>query len=164
MTRINSAIPVERLTDEHLLAEHREIKRLCNNFAIRKKKNKFDDIPKNFTLGTGHILFWIDKPHFTLRRYWELYHECIFRNFDVTDFSINWYIYKDKIKNLEFKDYKPCESEKELLIHRIEEKINSSPKPNWHYYGKSISKNEAVCLLNGLEIDKPKLNLISLFK
>ena len=28
MTRINSAISVRRLTDEHLLAEHREIKRV----------------------------------------------------------------------------------------------------------------------------------------
>ena len=28
MTRINSVIPVRNLTDEHLLAEHREIKRL----------------------------------------------------------------------------------------------------------------------------------------
>ena len=28
MTRINSGIPVKSLTDEHLLAEHREIKRL----------------------------------------------------------------------------------------------------------------------------------------
>lgn len=37
MTRINSAINVKYLTDEHLLAEHREIKRMpyCLNIAIR---------------------------------------------------------------------------------------------------------------------------------
>ena len=31
MTRINSAIKARLLTDEHLLAEHREIKRLMIN-------------------------------------------------------------------------------------------------------------------------------------
>lgn len=37
MTRINSAINVKNLTDEHLLAEHREIKRLP---ALYLKTNK----------------------------------------------------------------------------------------------------------------------------
>ena len=30
MTRINAGIPVEKLSDQHLLAEHREIKRIPN--------------------------------------------------------------------------------------------------------------------------------------
>ena len=33
MTRINSTIPVKCLTDEHLLAGHREIKRLLKQKA-----------------------------------------------------------------------------------------------------------------------------------
>jgi hypothetical protein len=38
MTRINSAIDPSRLTDEHLLAEHREIKRIVQNYLKRKLK------------------------------------------------------------------------------------------------------------------------------
>lgn len=36
MTRINSAIPVKKLTDEHLLAERREIKRLQSCYLKAK--------------------------------------------------------------------------------------------------------------------------------
>ena len=38
MTRINCGIPVEELTDKHLLAEAREIKRIPNNVS----KGKFN--------------------------------------------------------------------------------------------------------------------------
>lgn len=56
MTRINSAINVELLTDEHLLAEHREIKRLPGLYKQRMISGKrFNDIPIDFTLGKGHI-------------------------------------------------------------------------------------------------------------
>jgi len=147
MTRINSAIPVEKLTDEHLLAEHREIKRICNNFEIRLKKNKFDDIPKEFTLGTGHVLFFIDKPIFTIKRYWNLYWECKYRQFNVEDYSFNWTIYlKSKMF---FKDYIPKENEYNLLIERITIRINQSSKSNFHYFGKSISKQKAIEILTG---------------
>jgi hypothetical protein len=35
MTRINTGIPPKELTDKHLLAEHREIKRIPN--CIKKR-------------------------------------------------------------------------------------------------------------------------------
>ena len=48
MIRINSAIPVKCLTDEHLLAEHREIKQITtiqkNNDNETIKCSLFDDI------------------------------------------------------------------------------------------------------------------------
>ena len=57
MTRINVDIPVKNLTDEHLLAEHREIKRVGNRFSTRAKLNKFDDIPPvlNWDLGMSYF-------------------------------------------------------------------------------------------------------------
>lgn len=57
MTRINIGINPKQLTDQHLLAEAREIKRICNRFKQRLEKNKFDDIPEKFCLGKGHELF-----------------------------------------------------------------------------------------------------------
>ena len=50
MTRINSAIPVKCLTDEHLLAEHREIKRLPYNLQKSIKSGSIKRIPNKFTL------------------------------------------------------------------------------------------------------------------
>ena len=50
MTRINSAISVNRLTDEHLLAEHREIKRMP--YCLRKAidSGSINKIPERFML------------------------------------------------------------------------------------------------------------------
>ena len=59
MTRINSASPVEHLTDEHLLAEHREIKRLPS--VLKKANTQTIKIPAKFCLGPGHVKFFLNK-------------------------------------------------------------------------------------------------------
>lgn len=143
MTRINSAINVKRLTDEHLLAEHREIKRITDNFIKRKNsKQGLNNLPTKFTLGTGHVLFFIDKGGFTLNRYKQLYDECVDRGFNVTDYSNNWSIYGSNLK-----DYVPTDEEHSLLVERISERIMNNTKPNWHYRGRVVSKDEGVVLL-----------------
>lgn len=143
MTRINSAIPVEKLTDEHLLAEHREIKRICDFYKKRLDNNNIKNIPINFTLNTGHVLFFVDKGLFTFNRYKEIYLECKKRNFNVSDYSSNWELYKKEHYN----DYISTDKEKQLLINRIEERLINSTKKNWYYYGNRISKEKAVQIL-----------------
>jgi hypothetical protein len=145
MTRINSAIHVSKLTDEHLLAEHREIKRICNRFELRQKINKFNDIPKEFTLGTGHEIFFIDKPVFTLNRYKSIYQECLKRNFNPTNYSNNWNVYRNS--HFENNDYIPTQKDYDLLIQRISERLQNTSKTNWHYYGKAILKGKAIQIL-----------------
>lgn len=44
-------------------------------------------------------------------------------------------------------DYIPTEFDKKLLIDRISERINNSRKTYFHYYGKQITKNEAIEIL-----------------
>ena len=90
MTRINSAIPVKCLTDEHLLAEHREIKRLpfCLKQAI--KSGSINRIASKFTLGCGHVLFFLDKMMFTHFRYLKIHSELIERGFKPSFFGYNW--------------------------------------------------------------------------
>lgn len=145
MTRINSAINVKNLTDEHLLAEHREIKRLYSYLQKAKSSGSIAKIPKTFCLGTGHVTFFLDKFAFTLKRYKELYNECIKRNFKVEDYSCNW---KD-IERMYFNDYEPTILEKQQLIERITERIYGSKKENFHYYGKIITSSKAVDILYG---------------
>lgn len=147
MTRINSAIPVEVLTDEHLLAEHREIKRIPFNYfkarevSLKKSKNLVDRIPSEFCLGKGHVLFFCDKLWFTFKRYKKIREECLKRGFIVEDYSANW----DSVRrNLHFCDYTPTNTEKQLLIQRIIERIQLSNKEFFHYYGEKITKEEAI--------------------
>ena len=145
MTRVNSAIPVRFLTDEHLLAEHREIRRLPWFYKRHLHMKKDWDIPKEFTLGKGHISFFMDKFKFTHDRYIAIDTECNQRHFNIQDFSLNWNIIPVRLYN----DYTPTIEEKDLLIDRIVERINNSPKRYWHYYGHRISKETAILLVKG---------------
>jgi deoxyribonuclease (pyrimidine dimer) len=131
MTRINCGIPVQSLSDKHLLAEHREIKRICFRLSVRLLQDKFNDIPADFSsTKNGRVifkeLFWLDKGKYTLKRYKELHIECLQRGFNVTDFSKNWEIYKRKPEF--FKDYQPTEEQISMIRERINER---SKKKIW---------------------------------
>ena len=132
MTRINVGIGVKNLPDELLLAELREIKRL----PYFKVKCKNPDIPKEFTLGKGHIKFFLDKLRFAKDRYLRLKEEATERGFCVTDFSSNF-------EDLEG-DWWPKERDTEMIKERIIERIMGSKKKTWHYYGKRITQEEAI--------------------
>lgn len=143
MTRINANISIKQLTDQHLLAEHREIKRLPYRYSKRLEKGS-EYIPQNhsFTLGKNHELFFVDKGLFTKKRYLELYQECLYRGFNVTNFSDNWDVYRDEHMN----DYCFNDAENQLIKDRIAERLAES-KQIPKYYGKTISKEEAINLL-----------------
>lgn len=140
MTRINSAIPVRSLTDEHLLAEHREIKRLpyCLERAIAS--GSIHRIPVEFTLGRGHVLFFLDKMKFVFNRYQNIHEECLLRSFFVADYSDNF----SNIPPEYYNDYTPTQKEMRLLRNRISERLTTSPKKSWHYYGQIVDVNEAL--------------------
>lgn len=146
MTRINVGIPVQNLTDEHLLAEHREIKRVCQRFLKRYIDNNYNGIPIKFTLNKGHELFCSFIPLYTSNRYLSIYNECINRGFNVTNYIKNWDVYKNTIYN--DKDYEPKIEDINLLIQRISERINKSKLKSFHYYSKPITKIDALTILN----------------
>lgn len=118
MTRINVGYPVEKLTTKHLIAEHREIKRIPNTVASGKALIK--NIPDSFRLGTGHVKFFYDKLGYLLARYKELYAECIKRGFNVQDYSGSW----NNVPSEFMGDYVPTENEKLLIEKRIYEKLH----------------------------------------
>lgn len=94
MTRINVGIPPKELSGRHLIAEHREIKRIPN-LVKKKYKEKiekyqsvfFEDLPKQFTLGKGHVIFFYNKLAYIITRYRELYQECINRGYKVQNYE-----------------------------------------------------------------------------
>lgn len=123
MTRINAGIPPAELSDKHLIAEHREIKRIPNHLAkhwSRLFKNGIESLPKEFTLGKGHVLFFIDKGAYTYYRYEEIYEECLKRGFLITYFGYAWEIY-DGLDSGWRKNWEPTPEAIKLIKERIKE-------------------------------------------
>lgn len=150
MSRINVGINPKALTDEHLLAEHREIKRICDLYTKRIQAGInpiTKGAPTKQTLGTGHMLFFLDKGQYTWRRYNSIYIECLNRGFQVTSFETSWRIYA---KKPHWNNYKETSEDKAMLLERISQRINESPKPHWHYCGKIVTKQEACNILESL--------------
>lgn len=113
MTRVNVGIPPHELTDKHLLAEHREIKRIPN--VIKSDRYYLVGQPAQFTLGTGHVKFFYDKILFLKNRYAQIHAECLKRGFKVTDYSNAF----DGIPAQLMNDYVPLARDIEIIRERI---------------------------------------------
>ena len=148
MTRVNMGIPVRCLTDEHLLAEHREIKRIPQVYVNSLRSGSIGRIPKSFCLGKGHVLFFVDKPRYTLSRYRQLHRECLRRGFNVEDYSSNWNCYPKRMFDNATRSSVRIVT---MLVSRISERVLSSPKRVFHYYGVAIKKTDAIKLLHYAE-------------
>ena len=134
MTRINVGIEPWKLPDELLLAELREIKRL----PYFKRTLKDQTSPPSFTLGKGHIKFFMSRLRFAKERYKRLREEAEKRGFDVTDFSQNF-------EGVDLgADYNPSENDRSQIVQRICQRVRESRKVWWHYYGKRITKEEVI--------------------
>ena len=118
MTRINVGIPPAELTGPHLIAEHREIKRIPN--CIAKGKYNMDGIPEKFKLGPGHVKFFYNKLLYLKNRYIELYKECIKRGFNVQNYIDAWNNVPEDLMN----DYKVEANDIKIIKERIKEKLN----------------------------------------
>ena len=135
MTRIN-IIPVEELTDQHLMAEYREMFMVGSALQKSLKSPNWDKnrIPKELTLGTGHVMFFYDKGQYLYKRYSQIQKELTKRNykldktrlFKVTQFPTEYY-----------NDWTPTDRDRAILRERIQERINE--KPEWYRHnGVSI--------------------------
>lgn len=74
MTRIN-CIPVEELSDKHLIAEYRELPRVFKLARIDA------DIPDSYRMGPGHVTFFYNKLAYLDVRFSELFSEMVNRGF-----------------------------------------------------------------------------------
>jgi len=122
MTRINLIHPSE-LTDQHLLAEHREIKRIPN--VISSGKYSLQWAPSEYTIGTWHVKFFYDKLSFLRDRYESIYEECIKRWFQVVRYS-------ESFVHIEWLDnwYTTNKEAIQISKRRIQEKLDMR---QWFY-------------------------------
>lgn len=116
MTRINVGYDPKRLTTKHLLAEHREMKRVPNQ--VKSGKVKVKHIPE-FRLGTGHVHFFTDRLGYLLKRYKQVYAECKRRGFNVQDYSNAWVGIPQDLMG----DYTPTDSDSKLIEDRINSRL-----------------------------------------
>lgn len=122
MTRINVAIPPSELNTKHLLAEHRELKRVPN--CVARGRYNIKSIPKEFKLGKGHVAFFYNKLGYLRKRYEELYKECLRRKFKVSYYGSAW----DNVPSHLMNDYTPTQRDENLIRQRIKERLESKIK------------------------------------
>lgn len=137
--RINVGINPELLSDEHLLAEEREIAMVPGTF----KRIGDKDVPPVMNLGKGYIKFFMDKAEYTLDRYMLVHNECLRRGFLPKDKSHLWFGVNMKSNPFEY-----GEREINLIKNRIIDKTRKSPKEYFHYNGTRDSKINVITRLN----------------
>lgn len=122
MTRINLVDP-KVLTNQHLMAEYRELPRIFTAVKKLQDDGKFPcdvEIPESYVLGAGHMKFFYNKLHWLYLRYVDLYHELINRNF-----SLDINIYESVCKGVIpiypswWKDYSPTPEDIYLNMARL---------------------------------------------
>jgi deoxyribonuclease (pyrimidine dimer) len=117
MTRINAYIEPFELTDQHLLAEIRELPRVFN--TIKSGKAVIKNIPENFSLNQGHVKFFYDKLKYLVQRHKDLVSEAEKRCFNVLNYSNSY----TELPNELFNDWNPNLIVREILKERINERL-----------------------------------------
>lgn len=131
MVRINVGINPRLLTDQHLLAEHVEILMLVSKF--RNDGFIINNIPSQFTLGTGHINFFKNKLTYLCNRYSSIMTEMLARNFNASEYIQVASIIESAPKSL-LNNYYPTLKDSMMVRERIIDKIKA--KKGWYrYYG-----------------------------
>lgn len=154
MTRINANINPMWLADEHLIAEHREIARLPKLAAKALNDSNFGskNIPSKFTLGTGHVVFFYFKYHFTRDRYNLLYNECKRRNINVEYYESAWNdVWCKALKDTgrwftacahSNSSYIPTIEDDIIVLARIIHNVTKSKKSTYHMNHVKMSKED----------------------
>lgn len=143
MTRINT-IPVEELTDQHLMAEYRELpminaslKRTLNS----KSRSGLKTIPDQYTLNQGHVKYFYNKGLFLKRRYEQLINELRNRNYNIDpeSRSVDWSVFQHVSYCLN-NDWQPSTNDHKINVERLLIRINQ--KLTWYrYYGNYIDNS-----------------------
>lgn len=128
MTRISVGVRAIELCDAHLIKERVELVRIPN--AVRTGKAVIKDIPKEFTLGTGHVKFFYDKMGYLHQRYTELTEECIARGFNVTDFSDSF----EGISLSLWNNYNEIAQDRRIVVDRVNERLSGMKNLKYNKY------------------------------
>lgn len=135
MTRINLVDPSE-LSDQHLVAEYREIFMVGSSLQRSLKSKNWDktlaNIPKKYTLNKGHVTFFYNKGKYLYKRYKLLIEEMKNRGMNPdSERKFKTEQWPDEL----FNDWEPEPDDYKVIRARIKEKIEM--KPDWYRFTKN---------------------------
>jgi len=124
-----------------LYAEYREIRHvpasLKRSLKSRGLQGVLKAIPKEFTLNTGHVMFFYNRGAYLSKRFDELRSELIKRGYNIPDdvvFDSEGIFEQHPCLQ---QDYLPDDKAYAIIRQRIAEKL--AMKPSWYkYYGVSL--------------------------
>lgn len=153
MTRINAAIRPYELCDSHLMAEHRELKRIPN--AIKLGKARIEGIPEVFTLGSGHVKFFYNKLEYLRKRNLELQEELSLRGFNFTDYTE---AFEDLPQHL-CNDWHETRTARDILKDRLLERMLTMK--SIRYYGSNHTREMMYQVMKLEDIrQRPKILVV----
>ncbi len=150
MTRINT-LDVKLLTDQHLMAEYRELPMVHGSLKRTLASKKGLDRTKEITeyrLNKGHVYSFYFRGAFLYDRYNNLIDELRLRGFKLKpgERDVDWNVFR---KNGLWKDWQPTKADDLINIERIRARILD--KPVWYqYYGRSLHRNRKILELYDL--------------
>jgi len=137
MTRIN-VIPVEELTDQHLMAEYRELPMVMTS-ARRSKVDTFKPSDK-YTLNRGHVMFFYNKKNYLMNRWLSLIDELVKRGYNIDPSQRR--VYWKELDKFPQIDWQPDEYARKVNLERIKERI--AKQPEWYRYHKKPLNSAGV--------------------
>jgi deoxyribonuclease (pyrimidine dimer) len=133
MTRINADLPPRLLTDQHLFAEYREMRRipksLIKSLDAWSTSELAARIPPVFCLGRGHVTFFYDKGLFLTERYALLRSELLARGYRLNDDGVfdNLAVYERHPEFLGDASLRFDAAARLLVVERIIERVRDKP-------------------------------------
>lgn len=124
MTRINVVAPAD-LTDEHLFAEWRELPRV---FTLAAGSPAGRAVPPAYTLGTGHMLFFLPRLGWLGRRHADLTRELARRGYALAP--------RDPLPT-DGGDYAPDAAARAVNVARLRERV-AGARRTLHYCGAPV--------------------------
>jgi deoxyribonuclease (pyrimidine dimer) len=130
MTRIN-IVPMSELSDQHLVAEYREIFMVGSALQRSLKSKNWEKtkatLPREFTLNGGHVKFFYNKGKYLHKRYLGLINEMKNRGMNPDPSRLfKVHQWPDDL----YRDWSPSLKEMEIVRQRIQERIDA--KPDWY--------------------------------
>lgn len=127
------------LTDQHLMAERRELRMIPPLLKKRVDAGKHTtlDIPSRFTLGKGHMLFWLDKMLYLSKRFDTLTEEMLRRGFN-PDPGLTFDTSYATLSGM-MNDWVPQPEDYDIIVARLRERV--MVKLGWYRYcGKPVDE------------------------
>jgi deoxyribonuclease (pyrimidine dimer) len=136
MTRIN-LVPPQLLSNQHLIAEHKEILQLNGQFkkSLNNKKGIYD-FPKNFKLNKGHVKFFYSRGKYLHKRFELIQEELSRRGYESKSiFDNSLYV-----ENNMYNDWEPKLIDYLIILQRLFEKLETK-KSYYKYKDKDFNMN-----------------------